>query len=314
MLQVDTQINAWNKSKKDKKLKLQLKNIASIIRALEIDFFESQKNDRLLLMAVRRKTTENSSLQVQLEESRKENQQISDMVQLKNEGGELSRDCSNLGSSISTISLIHLQYKYEELVSYNRGLLKILETKSADAKKYIKENQELQDQIQKLTIESGSCEDKVAFLQRKLSDYKKRKHDKISKLKAERQTLALVHRRLVALLHRQCMEKNDFIKSLLKTTTRSEKGLLLQEIRKNNMLAYENFQLQQELQYLRSLFNLSRVNSKGTMVEFKHSMETVHSKESTQSKQSASTESVRSSNKFLKKLQDSKKSGGGAKI
>lgn len=164
------------------------------------------------------------------------------------------------------MSLVHLQYKYEELLANHNGLLKILQLKNNEVKKYLNENHNLQENLQKLNFDLGTAQDKISFLLRKISNIKRRKHEKISRLRAERYTLALVHRRLVALLHRQCMEKNDFICSLLKTTTRSEKGLLLQEIRKNNILTYDNFQLQQELQCLRSINNIvSRTTSKGTV-------------------------------------------------
>ncbi|KAH1013060.1 uncharacterized protein LOC109543140 [Dendroctonus ponderosae] len=260
MLNSDHQINRQS----TKKLKLKLKQISSLVKALEINYIDSQRNDRLLLMAVRLEATKNNSLQKQLSEALRENTEIMDMVQLRSEDGDVSRACSkiNLGSSISTVSLVHLQYKYEELFASHRGLLKVLELRSNEVKKHLQENCSLKEKIEQLIADLQVAQEKVEFLQQKISYIKKRKCEKITRLRNERQTLALVHRRLVALLHRQCMEKNEFIESLLRTTTRSEKALLLQEIRKNNILNYENFQLQQELDYLKSLLKITRTTSK----------------------------------------------------
>lgn len=282
MLDSDHQINRWQNRQSTKKLKLKLKQISSLVKALEINYIDSQRNDRLLLMAVRLEATKNESLQVQLSEALRENTEIMDVVQLRSEGGDVSRACSKnnlgifdfhfifsskpplclLGSSISTVSLVHLQYKYEELFASHRGLLKVLELRSNEVKKHLQENCSLKEKIEQLTADLQAAQEKVEFLQQKMSYIKKRKCEKITKLKTERQTLAQVHRRLVALLHRQCMEKNEFIESLLRTTTRSEKALLLQEIRKNNILNYENFQLQQQLDYLKSLLKITRTASK----------------------------------------------------
>lgn len=158
------------------------------------------------------------------------------------------------------MSLINLQYKYEELLANYRGLLRLLQLKSDEIKNHIAENEKLKEQMEKLTYDLGVAEDKLQLLQKKLTDLRNRKRVKISRLKAEGRSLALVHRRLVAFLHRQCMEKNDFVNTLLKTTTSSEKALLLQEVRKNNILSYENFQMQQELHLLRSVFDASKSN------------------------------------------------------
>ncbi|KAL1506615.1 hypothetical protein ABEB36_005942 [Hypothenemus hampei] len=216
-------------------------------------------------MALRMEQSKKESLELQLQDALQENQQILSDAGLQGEFGSAGRSVTNLGSSISTISLVHLQYKYEELLASNRGLLKALENRNSEVKKHIKENNEFHEKIEKLTFELGTAKDKVTFLERKLNDVRRRKRAKISRLKAERQTLTLVHRRLVALLHRECMEKNDFIESLLRTTTHSEKGLLLEEIRKNNMLTYENFRLQQEVDYFKSLLNLSKSSSRITV-------------------------------------------------
>lgn len=167
------------------------------------------------------------------------------------------------------MSLVHLQYKYEELLANYRGLLRLLELKSDEIKKHIAENDRLKEQMEKLAYDLGVAEDKVQLLQRKLTDLRNRKRDKIARLKAEGRSLALVHRRLVAFLHRQCMEKNNFVNSLLKTTSSSEKALLLQEVRKNNILSYENFQMQQELHLLRSVFDASKCQSRQSLTSDK---------------------------------------------
>ncbi|XP_050293152.1 uncharacterized protein LOC126733791 [Anthonomus grandis grandis] len=248
--------------KRNGKLLFQIKKTFSIINELELSYLDSQRYDRFLLLTLGMKTLHCSSLEGQLEEALKENKEVLSAVRIGSDDKN-----SGLCNSISTVSLVHLQYKYEELLTSHRGLLQVLELRNNEVKKYLSENRKLQEQIQRLSYELGAAQDTLNFLKRKITDFKRRKHQKIVRLKAEKHTLSLVHEKLVAMLHRQCMEKNSFVESLLKTTTKSEKALLLQEIKKNNTLTYENFQLQQEIQYLRNILNvsISRKPSKDTV-------------------------------------------------
>ncbi|XP_066252659.1 uncharacterized protein [Euwallacea similis] len=266
MLETDEQITTWRKSSSNSRLILNLKRIGKLVKTLDGSFVDSQKNDHLLLMALRMEATKRGSLELQLQEALQRNQQIMDIVELRNEERDLSRGCSatNIGPTMSTMSLVNLQFKYEELLASHRGLLKMLELRNNEIKTHMEENGDLKEQIQKLLYDFEVAKDKITFLREKLADLKRKKKEKISRLKTEGQNLALLHRRLVALLHRQCMEKTDFVKSLLQTTVRSEKGLLLQEVQKNNILTYKNFQLQQELQFFKSVVE-ARVSSNTSM-------------------------------------------------
>ncbi|KAJ8972226.1 hypothetical protein NQ314_000287 [Rhamnusium bicolor] len=71
---------------------------------------------------------------------------------------------------------------------------------------------------------------------------------------------------MVALLHSQCIERDNILHNQIKQTTESDRALLLQEIRKNNILSYENFQLQQENEYLQSILKLKRHKSSETVL------------------------------------------------
>ncbi|XP_066146402.1 uncharacterized protein [Euwallacea fornicatus] len=266
MLKAGKQITTWQRSSSNTRLILNLKRIDNLIKTLDKTFVNSQKNDYLLLMALRMEAVKRSSLELQLQEALQRNQQIMDIVELRNDEGDLSRGCStaSLGPTMSTVSLVNLQFKYEELLVSHRGLLKMFELRNNDIKTQMNENVDLKKQIQKLIYDCEVAKDKITFLRGKIADLKRKKKEKVSRLKAEGQNLALLHRRLVALLHRQCIEKNDFVKSLLQTTIRSEKGLLLQEVQKNNMLTYKNFQLQQEIQLLKSVVE-ARTSSNSSM-------------------------------------------------
>nr|CAI5855099.1 unnamed protein product [Callosobruchus analis] len=85
--------------------------------------------------------------------------------------------------------------------------------------------------------------------------------ESISKLRNERDTLRIVHNRLANLLNQQCQADDYHLREQLKYISEPRTALLVQEVRKNNLLSYENFRLQQEVDYLRSILRFKQVKS-----------------------------------------------------
>ncbi|KAF7270367.1 hypothetical protein GWI33_016665 [Rhynchophorus ferrugineus] len=231
------------KTKPKKQLKDKIKNLRRVVNTLEISFTAAEEVDRKFLVKLRGSSVKMSSMENRLKQVMQENEQLLDTVHLRSSG-------SNLG--ISTISLVHLQYKYDELASAHNTLLKILELRNKDLKKLEEYNLALEEKLHLVTAELEECQAKSVRFERKLAEVKRKKKEKTVKFKRERYALAMVHDRLIALLHKQCLEKNDAINQQLKLTQDGNQGLLFQEIRKNNLLSYENFRLQQEVGYLKA--------------------------------------------------------------
>ncbi|KAJ8924550.1 hypothetical protein NQ315_000699, partial [Exocentrus adspersus] len=238
--------------------KRRVKYIISLVQALEYSIIESQQSDRDLLTAVRLNSLRNNSIEIKMQDLEKENNQLLNTLHLNHNQHNISRTGSD--SSCSTMSMVHLQYKYEELLANHNGLLKILELRMSDLRKYQEENLKLKEEIEMLKAETESYKEQILKLSEKNKELKYRKNNKIMRLKNDRNTLAIIHNRLVKLLHRQCMEKNALLHNEIRNTSNSEKALLLQEIRRNSMLSYENFHLQQENEYLQSMLNLKKHN------------------------------------------------------
>lgn len=78
-------ITTWQTVQPNKKFRFCLKQISSLINALETNFFESQKNDRLLLMALRVEVSKKDSVNLQLQEALQEKQQVMDEIELRNQ-------------------------------------------------------------------------------------------------------------------------------------------------------------------------------------------------------------------------------------
>lgn len=85
MLKIDGQITTWQTVQPNKKFRFCLKQISCLINALETNFFESQKNDRSLLMALRIESSKKDSLNLQLQEALQEKQQVMNEVELRNQ-------------------------------------------------------------------------------------------------------------------------------------------------------------------------------------------------------------------------------------
>ncbi|KAJ8978123.1 hypothetical protein NQ317_014178 [Molorchus minor] len=210
----------------------------------------------------------------QLKELQHENKQLLNMIQKAEE------PCMSRTASCSTISMVNLQYKYEELLANYNGLLKILEMRISDIRKYQGENAKLKQEIESMKTNLQGCEEEINNLVEKLEKLKYKKDGKVSnlgcpiksghlpnklkferhesfKLREERETLALVHN--------HAWKRIAYYIIQIKKSSDPDKALLLQEIRKNNILTYENFQQQQEIAYLQSLLKLKRCKSNETI-------------------------------------------------
>ncbi|CAG9862509.1 unnamed protein product [Phyllotreta striolata] len=241
-------------TRKDEKNGLQkrLKKVYDSANELDESLFKSDQLDRHILMMMKIDRLRDQSICSQLQEAQKENKQLLNMLQL-DDGRNIRGTNSN--TSCSTMSLVHLQYKYEELVANQNGLLKILDMRHQELKKYHEENVNLKEAVENLKYTIKKYEIEFTKLLEEIRKIKNRKNRKIHKLKTERDTLKMVHNKFVGLLNKQTMEQDQALMEQLRLAENSEKALLIQEIRKNNGLLYENFQLHQKIDYLEAKLN-----------------------------------------------------------
>ncbi|KAG5885207.1 hypothetical protein JTB14_012230 [Gonioctena quinquepunctata] len=233
--------------------KKRIKNIYFLIDELEKNLKKSQQTDSQILMAIRLDHLRGQNFETQLREAQKENKHLLDMLQMKDAKRNMSR--TNSSTSCTTMSLVNLQYKYEELLANQNDLLKLLEMRLSENRKYHEENCHLQEEIESLKLQLKNNQEEFPKFLQKLKDVKMKKNSKISKLKTERDTLRVVHNRFVTLLNKQFMERDDSLCEIMRNTSDSDKALLIQEIRKNNALLHENFQMQQKIECLQSIVN-----------------------------------------------------------
>ncbi|XP_064214022.1 paramyosin isoform X1 [Tribolium castaneum] len=247
-----------------KKFKEHVKEMEQTVQTLENNLKESNQNEKELMLSVQNDQIKYQGISNQLKEALKENQQLINILQQKTNDQDTSRTNSqvDLSSSCSTMSIVHLQYKYEELLTNHHGLLKLLDIKSEEIKKVHEENVRLKTEIEQLRQNLLETEENLENLESKFYRMKEKKNEKINKLKAHKETLQMVHNQLVNVLDNQCMEKDSVMSDEIKNCRDSEKALLLQEIRKNNMLAYENFQLNQQVELLQSVLRAQKKNAK----------------------------------------------------
>ncbi|KAJ3664406.1 hypothetical protein Zmor_008580 [Zophobas morio] len=237
-----------------KKLKEHVKEMEHTVQNLEEKIHESDHTDNQVMMSLQCDKIKYHGISNQLEEALKENQQLLNILQQKCNDNDISRTNSqgDVSRSCSTMSIVHLQYKYEELLANHHGLLKLLDIKSQDIKKVHDENVHLKTEIEELKQNLSQYDDKYSNLLAKFSKMKESKNLKIAKLKTHKETLQMVHNQLVNVLHNQCMEKDSLISNEIRHCVDSDKALLLREIKKNNMASYENFQLSQRVEFLKS--------------------------------------------------------------
>lgn len=236
-------------------VKKRVSKINTIVKSLEKSLVKSDMYDTKLINSMQLDKLKLESNNNMLEKARKENKQLLNVLQKQNSDNSLSRSSSRTqmdnSSSYGTCSLVHLQYKYEELLSSQEGLLKLLESKVKEAKKCYRENDHLREETvatkEKLDEHIGI----VASMTEKYVQLKKRKDSKIEKLKCERDTLKLSHDKLLSLLHEKSLETDEILTQELLKSTSSRNSLLLNEIRRSNMLQHENSKLIREIAYLK---------------------------------------------------------------
>ncbi|CAH1115444.1 unnamed protein product [Psylliodes chrysocephalus] len=217
-------------TRKDKKSGFQkrVKKVYTLVDELDTSLLKSEQLDRQILMMMKIDQLKDQSISTQLKEAQKENKQLLNMLQLDDrEGRDVPR--TNSSTSCSTMSLVHLQYKYEELVANQNGLLKILDMRHEEIRKYHTENVKLKEDLENLKYTINKYEIEFAKLLDQVRKTKNRKNRKIFKLKSERDTLRLVHNKFVSLLNKQTMEQDQFLMDQLRYTENSEKALLIQE-------------------------------------------------------------------------------------
>lgn len=237
------------KENKSEVLLSQFKKMKNTIQQLDNSIAEAQHNDHQLIVNLQSDDLKNQKLSSQLEQARKENKQLMNIIQQRcSETNRVSRSSS--ASSFSTVSMVHLQYKYEELLTSHEGLLKVLESRLKETKEYQKENEKLCEEIKKLRCQMADYQQNLLSVRDKYISLKKRKDNKINRLKSELHTLKMVHGQLVKILNEQCMERDGLLDGMLEHTRSPKKALLVQEIRKTNKLQHENTILRQQLALL----------------------------------------------------------------
>ncbi|VEN47242.1 unnamed protein product [Callosobruchus maculatus] len=137
----------------------------------------------------------------------------------------------------------------------------MLDVRLNEIRKYQRENISLKEEVQVLTTKLHQCREFISKLRERIKHIRIRKNDKISKLRNERDTLRIVHNRLANLLNQQCQADDNRFREQLKYISEPKMAQLVQEVRKNNLLSYENFRLQQEVDYLRSILRFKQVKS-----------------------------------------------------
>ncbi|KAK9701614.1 hypothetical protein QE152_g30493 [Popillia japonica] len=287
--------------KQPEELRKKISKITDAVKNLECSLLESKQHDRQLLLNTHGEKVKNQKLAYELEEARKENKQLLNVLQQQcsNDPDQVSRSASrsqlDRTSSYSSISMVHLQYKYEELLASHEGLLKVLESKIKESQQCYRENGSLRDELQTLMTQISNSEKTIetlcnkylnlkerkdrkkgkfrssSFRQsictalcNKYLNLKERKDRKIANLRYERDTLRLVHNQLVQLLHKKCMDEDRLLSGQLRKSAEPNRALLLNEIRCCNKLQHENARLNQENRILRSRLGIADANEKNS--------------------------------------------------
>lgn len=184
--------------KEEKTLKKRAKDIYTTVKHLENCIVESQSTDRQVIMTIQNDCIKNQKLNSQLEEVVKENKQLlsispkircigkkisSDIIQQRcgeSETGSRSSTRSQVDlHSVSTMSIVHLQYKYEELLSSHQGLLKVLEMRVKEMQRCSKESEQLRDEIKNLKLQLEQLEQHFRVMCEKYVALKKRRDMKV---------------------------------------------------------------------------------------------------------------------------------------
>lgn len=240
------------KKSKSNSLTIQIKGVRNVVQNLENSLSESEVGEKHLLRHLQADNIKHLSIVAQLNEARKENKQLLNILQQKCLEKYPMRSHTDYASPCSTMSMVNLQYNYEELLSNYGNLLKLLATKDKDMERLCIENEDNHKKASDLAGKLITCESLLKKIGIKYMQLKEKKEAKIVELKSQNKTLMLVHNQLVSLLNKQYMESDNLLSKYLQNESIPQKALLLQEVQRANKLYHENVLLKRELACLKS--------------------------------------------------------------
>ncbi|KAF2904906.1 hypothetical protein ILUMI_01262 [Ignelater luminosus] len=262
--------NKQPRESKSEVIQNHLKGMKGVVKKLENSLTESHLEQRHLLIQMHMDDIKNQNVTTQLEEARKENKQLLNIMQQKCHENDIPRSQIDVTAAYSTMSVVNLQYKYEELLAKYEGLLKIMTSRDKDIKRCHQENEKVTEELHATLKKLHECEFTLKKVCDKYMALKQRKDTKIDQLKTEKETLRLAHNQVVRLLHQQCTKNEDILMRQLHRTLKPERALLLKEVQRSNKFQHENILLKQEIACLKSKCNFPNLSvSKNDKVEDK---------------------------------------------
>lgn len=237
------------------KIYSQIKDISSTIEELEDNLHQSRSTERKAHLCFHVDNLKSQAVSMQLNDAKQDNKHLLNVLQNKYNDDNPRR--LELTTSLSTMSMVNLQYKYEELLSNHNGLLRMLEKKLTEIHNLSEDKTKLRGELEVYKFKLEEASERIENLTEKLSSYRFDHKQKLEKLYFERETLRRVHNQLASLLHEQCMRKNEMLDNEIKETMVPERAQLQKEVQKNNLLIFDNIQLRQENEYYRALLKLS---------------------------------------------------------
>lgn len=239
----------------------QMNKINLTVEELENNLQQSRNIERKAHLCFHVDNLKSKAVSVQLDDAKQDNKHLLKILQSGHYEDNSTRG-SELGTSMSTMSMVNLQYKYEELLSTHNGLLKMLEEKLTEIHNVTEDKSKLIEELEVYKFKLEEASEKIEDLNVKMKSYQLNHAHKLEKLKLEKDTLKTVHNQLVSLLHEECMKKNEILSEKLRETQIPERAQFLKEVQKNNLLIFDNIQLRQENEYYRALLKMSMSKSK----------------------------------------------------
>ncbi|KAL3277631.1 hypothetical protein HHI36_012972 [Cryptolaemus montrouzieri] len=243
-----------------------VREIQCTIQELEANLQISRSNERNAHLCFHMDNLKSNTINIQLNDAIQDNKYLLNVLQNKCSDIDLNRNISN--SQISTVSMVHLQFKYEELLANHNGLLKMLENKLSEIHTLTEEKKKLQEEKEIYRFKLEESSEKIEELNSQLTSHQLHHKKKLDRLNMEKETLKSVHNQLTFLLHEECMKKNDILSNEIKESQVPERAQLLKEVQKNNLLIFENVRLRQENEYFKALLKLTG-NSKRKKIKGK---------------------------------------------
>ncbi|KAF5273301.1 hypothetical protein FQR65_LT04723 [Abscondita terminalis] len=239
------------KRSKNRGFKIQIKGLRDLVQNLENSLSASEVGEKQLFRQFESESVKNISVVAQLNDARKENKHLLNILQQKCLEKHPTRSHTDYGSSCSTMSMVNLQYNYEELLNNHENLLKLLAIKDKDMERLCIESGNIYKKASELSSKLITCESLLKKLCSMYIELKEKKDLKIFELKNKNETLNMVHNQLVTLLNKQYMESDHILTKYLQNESTPQKALLLQEVKRANKLYHENILLKRELTCLK---------------------------------------------------------------